>query len=181
MAQNLIDTLQWQFRLTWKLAADHHLPQLTNEACLWKPMTGSWTVHPLPDGRWSHDWSESEPSPVPTVTIGWITWHIIWWWSGLIAASKGDLPNFHDAVDWPGSAASVRDTLERLAKEWSDILSGLNDTDLERPFAYPWPEPQPLRHAIAWANSELMKNIAEIGVVHHIFENARFHEQKKEA
>jgi hypothetical protein len=175
MTRNLIDTLQWQFRLTWKLAADHHLPGLTDEICLWEPCLGSWSVHPLPDGKWTHDWAESEPSPVPTVTIGWLTWHIIWWWSGLVAASKGGLPAAHDAVDWPGSADGVRRALEGLSGEWSNILSDLNDADLERPLAYPWPEPRPLRHAVAWANSELMKNIAEIGGIRHIFENSKTH------
>ncbi|SDX68728.1 hypothetical protein SAMN05661080_00847 [Modestobacter sp. DSM 44400] len=39
--------------------------------------------------------------------------------------------------------------------------------DLDRPFAFPWPEPRPFVFAAAWANSELMKNVAEIGVIRH--------------
>ncbi len=108
MAEQLLDTLRWQFRLTWQLA-QYHLPQLTDDACLWEPAPGSWTVRQA-GGVWQPDWADAEPDPVLPVTIGWLAWHIIWWWSGLIAA--------------------VRD---------------------------------------AWANSELMKNIAEIGAVRHAF------------
>jgi hypothetical protein len=63
--------------------------------------------------------------------------------------------------------------LETLSTEWADTLSRLDDADLERPLAYPWPEARPLRLAIAWANAELMKNVAEIGCIRHLFEASR--------
>jgi hypothetical protein len=52
----------------------------------------------------------------------------------------------------------------------SGELHKLVADDLARPLAYPWPEPRPLRLALAWANAELMKNVAEIGCVRHLFE-----------
>jgi hypothetical protein len=60
-----------------------------------------------------------------------------------------------------------------LASEWIDILSRLDDGDLDRPLAYPWPEPRPLSYALAWVNSELMKNVAEIGCVRHLYGASR--------
>ncbi len=45
----------------------------------------------------------------------------------------------------------------------------MTDDDLERPVAYPWPDPRPLRMMVAWVNSELMKNTAEIGDVVRLF------------
>jgi hypothetical protein len=63
--------------------------------------------------------------------------------------------------------------LEALSTEWSDVLSRLDDSDLERPLTYPWREPRPLRLALAWANGELMKNVAEIGYVRLLFEASR--------
>ena len=63
--------------------------------------------------------------------------------------------------------------LEMLSNAWADTLSKLDDGDLELPLAYPGPGPRPLRLAVAWANSELMKNIAEIGCVRHLFEASR--------
>jgi hypothetical protein len=114
-----------------------------------------------------------EPDPPPPVTIAWLTWHLIWWWSGLLAAFRNERPSAHDEVAWPGSAAAVEQRIESLSTEWQSVLSELAETDLERSISYPWQEPRPLRLALAWANSELMKNIAEIGTVRHLFEASR--------
>jgi len=167
---SLLQTLQWQYRLTWRLAAEVHLPALTDAACLWQPAPGSWTVRQSADGKWRPDWAVPEPDPAPPVTFGWVTWHLLWWWSGLLAAMRSETPAAHDEVAWPGSAEGVVRQLEILSVGWAEVLTGLDDADLERPFAYPWPEPRPLRIALAWANSELMKNIAEIGCLRHIYE-----------
>ncbi|HSL31629.1 MAG TPA: DinB family protein [Anaerolineales bacterium] len=166
------ETLRWQFRLTWQLT-EYYLPSLTDEACLWEPAQGSWNVRRAADGTWRPDWAEPEPDPVPTVTIGWLTWHIIWWWSGLLASMREERPTSREAVFWPGSAEAVRQQLGALSAGWTDVLSGLEDNDLSRPFTYPWREQRPLSYAVAWCNSELMKNIAEIGYVLHLFESSR--------
>jgi len=168
-----LHTLQWQFQLTWRLAAEAQLFSLTDAACLWQPAPGSWTVHLSEDGNWRPDWSMPEPEPAPATTIGWLTWHLIWWWSGLIAAICGEEPSAHTAVFWPGSADAAILQLKSLSEQWTDILSQLQEADLERPLAYPWAEPRPLWIALAWANLELMKNIAEIGCIHRMFEATR--------
>ncbi|MGQ0742423.1 MAG: DinB family protein [Alphaproteobacteria bacterium] len=166
------DTLRWQFELAWKLA-QIHLPTLTDEMCLWEPAPGSWTVRRAADGKWVHDWAEVEPDPAPPVTIGWVTWQMIWWWSGLLAAMRGEKPAAHYEIAWPGSASSVVRRLEGLAAEWEEVLAKLTADELEKPLAYPWSEPKPLRLTIAWANSELMKNVAEIGSLRHLYEASR--------
>lgn len=76
-------------------------------------------------------------------------------------------------IDWPGSGGAVIERLRTLSRQWDAALGALVEDDLERPLAYPWPEARPLRLAIAWANSELMKNVAEIGSVRHAFVTAR--------
>jgi DinB family protein len=167
-----LDTLRWQFQLTWRLAG-YHLPALTDDACLWEPAPGAWTVRRAADGVWRADFAESEPDPAPPVTIGWLTWQIVWWWSNLQAAQRGEAAAGHRDVPWPGSAAAVRAKLDQLSAAWSETLGGLSEADLERPFAYPWSEPRPLRLALAWANAELMKNVAEIGAVRHVFEASK--------
>lgn len=172
MTSSLLDTLRWQFGLTWKLA-EWHLPALTDEACLWEPGPGSWTVRRAADGQWRPDWAVPEPDPAPPVTIGWLTWHMTWWWSGVLAALHDETPPARSDVLWPGGADAVRRRLETLSAEWASALSGLDDADLDRPIAYPWPEPRPLSLALAWANSELMKNVAEIGFVRDLFEAFR--------
>jgi DinB superfamily len=167
-----LQMLRWQFDLTWRLAG-YHIPALTDEACLWEPASGSWTVRRSADGAWRPDWSDKEPDPAPPVTIGWLTWHLIWWWSGARAALRQEAAVTRESVVWPGSADSVKRDLDVLAKDWSEILSRLTESDLETQLAYPWKEPRAAWHTLAWANAELMKNISEIGVVRHLYENAR--------
>jgi hypothetical protein len=167
-----IETLRWQFELTWRLA-EYHLPGLTDEACLWESVPGSWTVRRGGDGVWRPDWADVEPDPPPATTIAWLSWHLIWWWSGLIAAHRGEARIARQDVPWPGSADGTVARLRALSVDWQAELARISDTDLELPFAYPWNEPRPLRIAIAWANSELMKNVAEIGYARLLFEVRR--------
>jgi hypothetical protein len=168
-----IDTLRWQFRLTWRLAAEYILPGLSDKACFWEPAAGSWNVRQNMEGRWRPDWSVPEPEPAPTTTIAWLTWHMTWWWSDLLAAVRGETPAGMEAVDWPGSAQAALEGLDRLAAEWTAILDSLSEDDLERPLAHPWSDPRPLRIALAWANVELMKNSAEIGTMRRMYEASR--------
>ncbi len=88
----------------------------------------------------------------------------------MLAATRGEKPAAYHEVAWPGSAAAVVQRLEALSAEWAAVLDSLEESDLERPLAYPWSEPRPLRLALAWANSELMKNVAEMGCVRRAFE-----------
>ena len=164
-----LETLKWQYGLTWRLA-QVHLPALTDEVCLWEAAAGACSVRKSHDGIWHPDWSDVEPDPVPTVTVGWLTWHLIWWWSSVLAAVRGDAPVIRDEVAWPGSAAEVLRRLNGLHAAWRAVLEGLAACDLDRPTAYPWPEPRPLRLTIAWVNGELMKNVAEIGYARLLFE-----------
>lgn len=167
-ASGQLETLRWQFQFTWQLAS-FHLPMLTDASCLWQPAPGSWTVRQAADGRWQPDWVIPEPDPPPTTSIGWLTWHLIWWWSSLLAVAHDQTPTPRQALYWPGSAEAVRQRLETLSTEWGKTLATLEESDLEKPIAYPWDNPRPLRYALAWANSELMKNVAEIGYVNHLY------------
>lgn len=172
MASSQLETLQWQFSLAWRLAG-YHLPVLTDDVCLWEPAPCCWTVRQSPDGKWRPDWADVEPDPPPTTTIGWLSWHLIWWWSVALRAIRNEPGVAREDVLWPGSAEGVRCRLEALAQAWSAILADLPESDLERPFAHPWKEPRPLRLALAWVNAELMKNVAEIGYVRLLYEASR--------
>ena len=57
-----LDALRWQFEMTWRLAAEHVLPGLTDEMCLWTPAPGAWTVRRV-DGALIPDWADEEPDP----------------------------------------------------------------------------------------------------------------------
>ena len=163
-----IQPLYWQFQLTWKLAS-FHLQDLTYELCFWDPVQGSLTFRQTKDVEWYPDWVEPDPDPPPPVTVGWVTWHLTWWWTSLLAAIKHELPLPHNQVPWPGGAGAVKRCLETLAGEWRDRFSKLEEGELDRLLAYPWAEPRPLRFALTWANSELMKNVAELGYIRHLY------------
>lgn len=167
-----LENLRGQFNFVWSLA-QIHLPALTDEACLWSPAPGAWNVQRGDDGAWRPDWSDAEPEPPPPVTIGWLTWHLIWWWSDLVAAGRREPRAEREAVLWPGSAGAANARLDALHAEWGVMLQGFTEADLDRPFAYPWREPRALRQAIAWGNSELMKNVAEIGILRLMYEASR--------
>ncbi|WP_063050488.1 DinB family protein [Nocardia arthritidis] len=158
------DLLRWQFDLTWSLAGIH-LDALTPEDFLWEPVELSWTVRPDADGVWRPDWADTEPAPVPVPTIGWLTWHIGWWWGAAINHAEGVTPPAREDVHWPGDGAAAIACLRDLHSEWTRVLDGLDETHLDRPSAYPWPAEAGLTvaHLVGWVNAELMKNVTEIG------------------
>lgn len=157
--------LQWQLRLSWSLA-ELRLAGLTDDACHWEPAAGAWTVRRGPDGRWRADWAEPEPEPPPTTSIGWLTWHLTWWWTELVAHATGAPAPAREDVDWPGTAAATVRRLQQLHRDWAAVL---DTAELDRPVGFPWTEPRPLAVAAAWANQELMKNVAEIGQLRDLY------------
>ncbi|PFG92986.1 DinB family protein [Saccharopolyspora erythraea NRRL 2338] len=156
--------LRWQFELNWSLF-ELHLEALEEEDFLWEPAPVVWTVRPGADGVWVPDWAESEPDPIPVPTIGWVTWHIGWWWSVTIDHAQGRAPRDRTEITWPGNGKAAVEWLRGLRDEWLDVLGRLKEADLDAPAPFPWqddPE-KSVAHMVAWVNAELMKNVAEIG------------------
>ena len=137
------DVLRWQFRLAWSLGAEVHFPALTDENCLWRPTPDAWTVHRDGNGVWREDWQVPEPDPAPPSTIGWLTWHLVWWWRDLRSRADGGRPVTRGQSPWPGGADAVRSALLDLHAGWDAAFDRWTDADLERPFAFPWPRPRP--------------------------------------
>ncbi|MFC8045899.1 DinB family protein [Nocardia sp. NPDC057353] len=154
----MTDLLRWQFDLTWSLARIH-LDDLTADDALWEPGPLIWTVRQDAAGVWRPDWAETEPDPIPVPTIGWLTWHIDWWWSGALATARGAAAPGHGDVPWAGSTDAAVARLHTLRTEWLAALERLGPDELAEP-AGAWPT---VAHLVAWVNMELMKNVAEIG------------------
>jgi DinB superfamily len=158
----MTDDLLWQFDLAWALA-DLHLSALVDDDFLWEPAPLCWTVRPDADGVWRPDWADAEPDPLPVPTIGWLTWHIDWWWSVTIDHLTGAAPRDRTDVMWPGSGAATVARLRELSARWRDVLTNLDD--LGAPSSFPWGADagRTVAHTVLWVNVELTKNISEIG------------------
>jgi len=156
--------LRWQFDLTWSLL-ELHLEQLEQEDFLWEPATRCWTVRAGVDGVWVPDWEEPEPEPAPIPTIGWLTWHIGWWWTVTIDHADGRTPRDRGEIGWPGDGATTVAWLRGLRMDWLTVLQRLTDADLDITAPFPWQNKidRTVGHMVGWLNSELMKNTAEIG------------------
>jgi len=160
----LRDVLHWQFDMSWSLT-QLHFDALTEDDALWEPVDLVWTVRRGDDGKWRPDWADTEPDPMPVPTIGWLTWHIDWWWSSALEHARGNpLPERTD-VFWAGDLESAIARIGQLRTEWTAVLDGFDDAALEAASAYPWPAEAglSLAHMASWLNAELMKNAAEIG------------------
>ncbi|MGC4866415.1 DinB family protein [Micromonospora sp. DT53] len=156
--------LRWQFDLTWSLF-EYHLERLDPADFLWEPAPHCWSVRQSTDGTWIPDWADTEPDPVPVPTIGWLTWHVGWWWTVTMDHLRGGSARQRTAVAWPGAGEPTVAWLRGLRTEWLGLLGQLSDNDLDRIATFPWPDQTDLTvtHTIGWVNSELMKNVAEIG------------------
>ncbi|MET8569468.1 DinB family protein [Streptomyces sp. NPDC004783] len=159
-----VDLLRWQFDLTWSLF-EHHLERLGPDDFLWEPAALCWTVRRSEDGAWVPDWAETEPDPVPVPTIGWLSWHIGWWWSVAADHVHGRAPRERGDITWPGAGRPAVEWLRRLRADWLEALDRLTDDELEPSAPFPWQDDprHTVAHMLAWVNAELMKNAAEIG------------------
>ena len=158
------DLLRWQFDLTWSLL-ELHLNQLTAEDLVWEPAARCWTVRRSAAGAWVADWQEPEPDPPPVPTIGWVTWHIGWWWTVTLDHVQHRRPRDRAEITWPGEEMATIAWLCHLRAEWLTVLDRLTDADLDTPAPFPWPATaeRTVAHMVAWVNAELMKNTAELG------------------
>lgn len=156
--------LRWQFDLVWSLF-EFHLDRLEVDDFLWEPADLCWTLHRDDQGIWVPDWADTEPDPIPVPTIGWISWHIGWWWSVAIDHMQNRTPHDRSEILWPGAGPVAVDWLRGLHKEWLEILEQVTETDLDAPAGFPWrgDADKSVAHTIAWVNAELMKNASEIG------------------
>lgn len=163
------DLLLRQLDLAWRLL-DFHLGGLTTDECLWRPASSGLHVRCADDGRWRADWPDREAYDIGPPSIGWVTWHIGYWWSMVLDHSFGARTLSRDDVDWPGDADGVRAWLTSLRDRWRSRLSELIDADLHSRELTTWPYPdRPFSDVVAWVNVELTKNAAEIGYARFLY------------
>ncbi|WP_063780789.1 DinB family protein [Nonomuraea sp. SBT364] len=166
-----LDRLRWQLGVSWSLLT-LHLDQVTDREALWEPGPDCWTVRPQPDGTWAADFAMEEPDPIPVPTIGWVMWHIGFWWTRTYTSCFGEpgggAPDWGSAAaatPWPGGAAAAVTWLTGCHDRWLGALESLSPADLDSAERSGWfaDGTHSLGHVAAWVNVELMKNAAEIG------------------
>jgi hypothetical protein len=155
--------LQRQFAVAWQLTA-YHLEGLTTAECLWRPAARGLHVHRDAQGRWHADWPTTEAYTLGPSSIGWLTWHLGFWWSMALDHNFGAAKLTREAIAWPGEADLVRDWISGLHQRWAAALRETTEQDLASSARVHWPfRDRPLGDLFAWANTELAKNAAEIG------------------
>lgn len=158
-----------QLDLAWKLLA-FHLDGLTTDECLWRPASRGLHVHLAGDGRWRADWPESESYDIGPPSIGWITWHVGYWWSMVLDHSFGARALSREDIQWPGDAEGARVWLASLRDAWRARLQTMTDEELHAAEHTSWPYvDRPFSDVAAWVNVELTKNAAEIGYTRFLY------------
>lgn len=147
--------LQPQLAIEWRFAGDFIIGQIDEEAALWSPGAArSYTVHRTSEG-WLADWPDEQNDPPMTATMGWILWHIEWWWTDTIGLVNGDERIAPQEYRWSGGT----DEIVRLKERWDHVLA---TEDFDRLVQWAMPEHQPLGLIAAWLNFKLAKNLSEI-------------------
>lgn len=163
MADSFPGVLIRQHDLAWKLAACH-LDGLTTDECLWRPAARGLHVWRQADGVWRPDWPERESYDIGPPSIGWLTWHLGFWWSMVLDHSFAAGELGREAIAWPGDALAVRAWIAGLQADWRRHLAALPEAEWSARRRTRWPfQDRPFADVVAWANVELAKNAAEIG------------------
>ncbi|MHB1329258.1 MAG: DinB family protein [Gemmatimonadales bacterium] len=158
-----------QLDLAWMLAS-YHLETLTTEECLWQPGPRGLHLRQSESGGWVADWPDRESYDIGPPSAGWITWHMLFWWSMVIDHSFGQGRLARQDVVWPGTAEGVRAQLTELHRVWRDRVEVLADSEIDSVERTKWPFPErPFGDVVAWATVELTKNAAELGYVRFLY------------
>ncbi|MCK6586627.1 MAG: DinB family protein [Polyangiaceae bacterium] len=169
MAIDIRSVLTRQFDIAWALTG-YHLQNLSTAECLWRPAAAGPHIHQDAEGRWRADWPEHEGYDLGPASIGWLTWHLGFWWSMVIDHCYGEGTLTKELVHWPGGADEVRSSINGLQEEWRRRLDELTEDDLLSTARTRWPlENRPFVDIVAWVNVELMKNAAEIGYARFLY------------
>lgn len=148
-------TLQRQLAIAWNFATDFIIGQIDHDLALWRPVATSVTVHPTGHG-WVADWpDEDSDDDLAPATIGWLLWHIEWWWTNTLATVHGRSQAAPSDFHWSGGTMHMSE----LKTRWDDVLA---NEDMQRQIDWFMPHPQSFGYIAGWLNFELGKNLAEI-------------------
>lgn len=190
-----ITLLRWQLDVAWSLL-ELHLRDLGDEECLWEPAVHCWTVRRKGRGQWCADWEVPEPQPAPAPSIAWLLWHIGFWWTQTYDSCFGTDSCFGNGslgthrcggahgrllrtdLEWPGSADAAVHWIVDCKDRWRAAVHALDEAELDSHARSGWflRGTKPFGHVVAWVNTELMRNAAELGLLRKLHAAASWEE-----
>lgn len=169
MSDLVRDTLLEQHRIASALL-HFHLDSLETPECLWRPASCGLHVYRNDIGEWIADWPDHEGYDLGPPSIAWTTWHIGFWWSMVLDHSFGSRSLTREAITWPGTAEAARAWISNLETQWYSAVADLSDAQLASQSRTRWPfTERPFAEVVSWANIELAKNAAEIGLLRFLY------------
>lgn len=157
-----------QMDTAWRLF-QYHCDGLGEEEAAWCKTYSGLQVRRA-DGKWTADWPETESYSIGPPSIAWILWHMMFWWTAVLSASRDNKMTGRENVVWPGSARAAIQEIERCHEEWASFIDSMDEADLRSDERCRWPfKEQSLCSLALWLNVELMKNAAEIGAARFLY------------
>jgi hypothetical protein len=163
MPNEIRDVLLRQLDLSWRLAR-HHLDGLSTEECLWAPASAGLRLVAAADGRWTAEMPVHERYDLGPASIGWLTWHMGYWWSMVLDRTFGAGTLTAAQVVWPGSGSAAAAWITAQHDAWRRALAGATEAEMRSHERTRWPfADRSFADLAAWVNVELVKSAAEIG------------------
>jgi len=168
----LLDQLAFQ----WDTALRPRLDTITDEAFLWEPVAGMWSVRWRDDARSSHpqgagdvvlDYALPPPEPAPMTTIGWRLGHLAMVFGERAANHFGDGGVTYATTDWPPTATGMIELVDRYHDQWVAGVRTLDDVALAAPCGPtegPYAE-HPMSALVLHINREVLHHGAEVALM----------------
>ncbi len=176
----LVDQLEFQ----WSGMLRPRLDALTDDAYLWEPVPGCWSIRPRADavsglaagaGDAIIDFELPEPLPPPITTIAWRMGHLSIGVFGTRAANHfgGAEEVSYEATDWPLTAAGGLALLDHHHDAWVGGVRALDAAGLARPCGAaegPYAD-APLAQLVLHINREALHHGAELALMLDLYDH----------
>jgi hypothetical protein len=134
----LLDQLAFQ----WDTALRPRLDALTDEALVWEPVAGMWSVRSRTEARTANaagagdtviDFELDPLDRVPMTTIAWRLGHLALVFGERAANHFGSGGVSYATLDWPLSASGMRELVDHHHDAWVTGVRGLDADGLAAP------------------------------------------------
>jgi hypothetical protein len=169
-----------QLGFHWDNILRPRLDTLTDEAHLWEPVHGMWSVRPRAEARTSLaagagdtliDFELDPPKPAPMTTIAWRLGHIGMVFGERAANHFGADAASYATTDWPLDASGMLALVDRHHDAWVRGVRGLDADGLAAPCG-PAEGPYadaPMADLVLHIHREVLHHGAEVALMMDLF------------